>query len=116
MLQYSMTSKTLQERIEHTKKVKLKQKEQQYRSMLKKYNLTPEQKLEMARKQQYKCANLKCINYLNWSNISNIAVDHCHTTGKVRGLLCNGCNTMLGILESVSERKQGLLEYLESNK
>lgn len=29
-----------------------------------------------------------------------LAVDHCHTTGKIRGLLCAGCNTTLGHIEA----------------
>jgi len=40
-------------------------------------------------------------------------VDHCHISGKVRGLLCNGCNTTLGIVGDSVERLVALAEYLK---
>ena len=45
-------------------------------------------------------------------NGRRLDVDHCHTTGKIRGLLCNPCNQSLGLLGESPERIKGLLAYL----
>ena len=41
-----------------------------------------------------------------------LVVDHDHVTGKVRGLLCNNCNTMLGQAKDNIETLTKSIEYL----
>ena len=43
----------------------------------------------------------------------NMHVDHDHVTGAVRGLLCHGCNTTLGLLNEDVERIRALVAYVE---
>ncbi len=42
-------------------------------------------------------------------------VDHCHSTGRVRGLLCRDCNTILGYSNDQIEILQRAISYLQSH-
>lgn len=43
-----------------------------------------------------------------------LSVDHCHSSKKVRGILCDGCNMGLGCLGDSPERLRAAAAYLES--
>jgi coenzyme F420-reducing hydrogenase beta subunit len=42
----------------------------------------------------------------------DLCVDHCHETGKVRGLLCRQCNSAIGKLGDNAAGLQRALSYL----
>ena len=44
----------------------------------------------------------------------NLAVDHCHKTGKVRGLLCTKCNSIIGHADDDGEILKKAIRYLET--
>jgi len=50
---------------------------------------------------------------LRWGNLQPLAVDHCHTSGKVRALLCHKCNVGIGSLGDDPERLRRAAAYLE---
>ncbi len=47
---------------------------------------------------------------------TNFGVDHCHKTGKVRGLLCYHCNAALGMVREKEEIILSMIAYLQRYK
>ncbi len=45
-----------------------------------------------------------------------LAVDHCHTTGKVRGILCTNCNTAIGKMRESPTLLRAAADYLEMTR
>ena len=43
----------------------------------------------------------------------SLSIDHCHTTGKIRGLLCTRCNRGLGLFKDNSKNLLNAVKYLE---
>ena len=65
---------------------------------------------EMLEDQDYECG--VCRKAID---LTTKRVDHCHSTGYVRGLLCWNCNTALGKLGDTEEGVQRALSYLQRN-
>ena len=42
---------------------------------------------------------------------AKVCFDHCHKTGNFRGLLCNNCNTSLGLLHDDPQKILSLYDY-----
>lgn len=45
-----------------------------------------------------------------------LVIDHCHTTGKVRNLLCQNCNAMIGMAKEDENTLKNGIEYLKLHK
>jgi hypothetical protein len=58
------------------------------------YGITQAQYDAMATAQNYECAS--CHAPAAGEKHGVLGVDHCHKTGKVRGLLCSKCNMIIG--------------------
>lgn len=77
------------------------------KSQLAKYGMTEEEYLHLSQLQNWCCAICGRLQI-------PLHVDHDHTTGKVRGLLCGQCNVGIGMLGDTPEALQAALEYLRN--
>ena len=83
--------------------------------LLRKFNITLEEYNDLLSSQGGVCA-ICCMEETvvrrSKSGKEMLAVDHCHETGKIRGLLCFKCNTALGALGDTVEDIQRVIDYL----
>lgn len=75
------------------------------------YGLTAEEYETLRAAQENRCAICKKEPH----NRRRLHVDHCHTTGKVRALLCHYCNVGIGALREDPEIFRQAIMYLESH-
>jgi hypothetical protein len=113
--------KNITNRKKSMKKYRDENKEIFKRSSLKfRFNITLEQLDEMFVIQKNKC--FLCNSEKNGNQKKKLAIDHCHKSGKIRGLLCDTCNRYVGLFES-GKRKMNkenfkynkTVEYLKLN-
>lgn len=72
-----------------------------------KYGITLKDRNRILRSQGYRCAGCRCKKDGHWHT------DHCHRTGRVRGVLCRPCNIALGFAKDRPTTLRRLADYLE---
>lgn len=74
------------------------------------YGITLEDYNIKLKEQQHKCAICSADEVDIY--LQTLYVDHCHTTGKIRGLLCHSCNAALGLLKDSQTLLDNAKDYL----
>lgn len=82
-------------------------------TLIRQYGITVEQFDELMAAQGARCAicRITQAEYMEATK-RRFAVDHDHKTGRVRGLLCNQCNTALGLLRESPALVERAADYL----
>lgn len=76
--------------------IKNNPKRHKHNELMRKYNITYEGYIVLEKQQKAMC--IIC-GKTKEENGQDLAVDHCHKTGIVRGLLCKSCNRGLGMFQ-----------------
>ncbi len=99
---------------------KTDEKRKQFRreqNLEKKYGITYKEYVDLLESQSGVCCICQRPERLlgKGGDIRPLNVDHCHATGKVRGLLCASCNLALGNLEDNIEYFENAIQYLKDS-
>jgi len=84
--------------------------------LLKRYGITLEEYNKLSEEQNHCCKICGKTASQGRARSKFLSVDHCHETGEVRGLLCQKCNTGIGLLGDNYKSLEKALQYLEPHK
>lgn len=76
------------------------------------FGITEQQYDEMLEKQGHACAICKSKESGD-KRTKRLAVDHCHTNGNIRGLLCAACNKAIGLMRDSPDLLKEAINYLK---
>lgn len=82
------------------------------------YGITATNFQQLVTSQEGKCGICKTTLEIQADGIrrtKNVAVDHCHKSGKVRGLLCKRCNVALGFMDDSIDKLSSAINYLKQH-
>ena len=81
------------------------------------YGITVDDYYRMLEAQNKGCAicgtKIPSARKRKYATVEMFFIDHCHTTGKVRGLLCSTCNRGLGYFKDSPELLSNAIHYLK---
>ena len=77
------------------------------------YGISLEQYNNKLQAQNY-CCDICGSSHVEHQRMKTLVVDHCHTTGQVRGLLCHSCNIAIGAVKEKEEILMACISYLRS--
>lgn len=100
--------------IYHNKGGKEQQKARAFKALMESYGITAEFYEQERIKQNYCC--IICNEHERMQPHKRLHVDHDHVTGKYRGLLCNKCNTGLGMFKDNQTLLTKAIEYIDANR
>lgn len=85
------------------------------KSLRTRYGISPEEYNKLFMDQEGKCKICGCEETTVANGITrSLAVDHNHTSGVIRGLLCRKCNTAIGLLKEDKLLLLKAVEYLDN--
>lgn len=100
--------------LEYARAWRLRNKDRERVRALGRYGMSLDDYDRLFARQRGRCAI--CSTTKGGGRGPHLHVDHCHDSGRIRGLLCNNCNRGLGLLGDSAEALAAASSYLTTNE